>query len=849
MIPDEILKKLLDLLLSQLSEELTTAVKQNIDDDFWHKTDDKIISKIIEEIPEDSYREMLQEYLSQNGSTLVAEDQFIIQRKREEFINRFFDTNQTLRYNRKALEKYLDEYIDRLNIELRKKLSLEGNILLSKMNRLDSEVHEMRTEMKRSFQEHSNASPVVKQYKNYHLPRANKLFSGRKMQLERLTKILENNNLAVINGLSGIGKSQIAVKYVQGHQKEYDFTVWITTENIRELDDAYRQAADFYGLLEGVGDKDALYVKEVMKEFLNHENVLLVVDGADDISFFDLLDYIPANAKVIITTQNSNLDSEEFDIIPLKNFTKNEAVNFILSHTNQRKETENDINDAEELAELMEYYPLSLEYARAYINKRRLAIYEYRELYDENNVSLLYGNLPGYKKTAYTSWKLSFDKVVDRNRDTYEVMTVCSFLAVADIPLDILFEDKYGRDGVEKIQDDLLSFSLINNVKGYRVNVHGVTQDFTRKMLEEKGVIKKTLTDAVKILELKFPRKVSTCEDSQKMLSLLPHVERVFKFCAQNEMEHIYEFGGIIVNALYSISLYREAIEYLEISQKLAFNASDFFKYAEIVPLLIQAHHYLGDSTRALEIGENMLEYIAKEHSLSEKQSDYLNGKICGPIGIIYKDQGNYDLALVYYSKALKYSGKIGDIDVQISQLMNIGTIYRYKHNYEKAKDSYDTALKLLLDNRQENSRCKARILGNLGILYVESNEIKRARKKFNEAQEIAVSVQDMQTVCNCYIHIAWCFFIEKNKEQALNCINRAIEIANDINYVRGQADAYNAYGEIYFSETTDFEASERCYKKAFEISERIGYSIGKNTARQGLEKCIECRDRTYLEK
>ena len=93
------------------------------------------------------------------------------------------------------------------------------------------------------------------------------------------------------------------------------------------MDDAYRQAADFYGLLEGVGDKDALYVKEVMKEFLNHENVLLVVDGADDISFFDLLDYIPANAKVIITTQNSNLDSEEFDIIPLKNFTKNEAVN------------------------------------------------------------------------------------------------------------------------------------------------------------------------------------------------------------------------------------------------------------------------------------------------------------------------------------------------------------------------------------------------------------------------------------------------------------------------------------------------------------------------------------------
>ena len=276
-----------------------------------------------------------------------------------------------------------------------------------------------------------------------------------------------------------------------------------------------------------------------------------------------------------------------------------------------------------------------------------------------------------YGSQRKTSGKLSFDKVVDRNRDTYEVMTVCSFLAVADIPLDILFEDKYGRDGVEKIQDDLLSFSLINNVKGYRVNVHGVTQDFTRKMLEEKGVIKKTLTDAVKILELKFPRKVSTCEDSQKMLSLLPHVERVFKFCAQNEMEHVYEFGGIIGNALYSISLYREAIEYLEISQKLAFNASDFFKYAEIVPLLIQAHHYLGDSTRALEIGENMLEYIAKEHSLSEKQSDYLNGKICGPIGIIYKDQGNYDLALVYYRKALKYSGKIGDIDVQISQLMN----------------------------------------------------------------------------------------------------------------------------------------------------------------------------------
>ena len=72
-------------------------------------------------------------------------------------------------------------------------------------------------------------------------------------------------------------------------------------------------------------------------------NSLIVYDGADDIS----LDFLTEkcafhNSDIVITTQNSNIDLDEFSVIPIDTFTPEEAESFLMIYSNKRKQTEHD---------------------------------------------------------------------------------------------------------------------------------------------------------------------------------------------------------------------------------------------------------------------------------------------------------------------------------------------------------------------------------------------------------------------------------------------------------------------------------------------------------------------------
>ena len=49
------------------------------------------------------------------------------------------------------------------------------------------------------------------------------------------------------------------------------------------------------------------------------------------------------NSDIIITTQNSNIDADEFPVIPISNFDLEESEAFLLKYTNKRMKTESDI--------------------------------------------------------------------------------------------------------------------------------------------------------------------------------------------------------------------------------------------------------------------------------------------------------------------------------------------------------------------------------------------------------------------------------------------------------------------------------------------------------------------------
>ena len=75
---------------------------------------------------------------------------------------------------------------------------------------------------------------------------------------------------AVLYGLGGVGKTQLALKFAWDHIQQYDTVLWITAESEIKLAESYGQAAHCIGALVNVQRPDQL--RETLKEWLTSKS-------------------------------------------------------------------------------------------------------------------------------------------------------------------------------------------------------------------------------------------------------------------------------------------------------------------------------------------------------------------------------------------------------------------------------------------------------------------------------------------------------------------------------------------------------------------------------------------------
>ena len=134
------------------------------------------------------------------------------------------------------------------------------------------------------------------------LPKPIKTFVGREKELEELHELLEEHQTLFIQGVAGIGKSELIKQYIKVHRKGYT--------NILFLDysgSLYEMIAD----LDFADDTDGLTEKERFRKhfrFLKSlkEDTLLVIDNFDTTASTESLlsQFCDLKCKVIFTTRN-----------------------------------------------------------------------------------------------------------------------------------------------------------------------------------------------------------------------------------------------------------------------------------------------------------------------------------------------------------------------------------------------------------------------------------------------------------------------------------------------------------------------------------------------------------------
>jgi len=134
---------------------------------------------------------------------------------------------------------------------------------------------------------------------NHRLPKLTEDFNGREVELQDLSELYAQNRLISIEGIGGMGKTQLLLKFIQKEKLKVN---WFNIETFAGFQDF---VAELYSRFQ-VNNFDQLL------QIINDENAILVLDGIETLwcdfqdkvtQLLKQLDDFAENAKVIFTTQ------------------------------------------------------------------------------------------------------------------------------------------------------------------------------------------------------------------------------------------------------------------------------------------------------------------------------------------------------------------------------------------------------------------------------------------------------------------------------------------------------------------------------------------------------------------
>ena len=330
----------------------------------------------------------------------------------------------------------------------------------------------------------------------------NEHFTGRETLLAQLCTMLcetaskQWNHRVALHGLGGIGKTQLALKYVYTHRPDYERVYWISSVNEATLLSGFYNIAErtrCIAITEDLKPSKDL-AKSVISWLNDRESWLLIFDNVDDLTLLD--DYLPTRAfgkHTLITTRDRHMENIPAKGLEVGELDVDEAVDLLLLRA--KVETGEGKAEAREIVEELGYLPLAIEQAAAFIREASRDLSNYLTSYRENrkthHARQSKANRNYYKETIDTTWRLSFEQIEKNNSDASILLRLLAFLNPDCVLTDFLISGRAGLntelqevvnslDRFYEALGELERFSLIRrqtyDAHGQQITIHRLVQ-------------------------------------------------------------------------------------------------------------------------------------------------------------------------------------------------------------------------------------------------------------------------------------------------------------------------------------------------------------------------------------
>jgi hypothetical protein len=272
------------------------------------------------------------------------------------------------------------------------------------------------------------------------VPKRNPNFTGRKDLLTALRKSINTVTAVVaqpqaLQGLGGVGKTQLAIEYAWQYRAHYDLVWWVSADQPLLVPSVLAGMAPKLGLppATSTGVEQATQaVLRTLESGSPYRSWLVIFDNAEEPEY--IKDFIPRGpGHVLITSRNSRWSDHE-PTIQVDVFRREESVAFLRT----RLADAISLEEADRVADRLGDLPLALEQAAALLARTLMPVEEYLELLEEQTSKLLsLEKAPTYPQSMTAAWQLSVSQLQDRIPAAVELLRCCAFFGPEPIPRDV----------------------------------------------------------------------------------------------------------------------------------------------------------------------------------------------------------------------------------------------------------------------------------------------------------------------------------------------------------------------------------------------------------------------------
>lgn len=678
--------------------------------------------------------------------------------------------------------------------------------------------------------------------------RRNRFFTNREALLEQLhQRFFASPSLQIqaVNGLGGIGKTQIAIEYAYRYAREYSSVFWVRADAYDTLISDFVLLANQLGIAEEKVHDQSIVLDFVKRWLAASDNRwLLILDNACNMDM--VYDFLPIHGKghILFTTQAQATGGVARQMHVEKMQVEDGAL-FVLRRANivepdalLEQVSALDRARAEAISLAMDGLPLALDQAAAYIEETSCGLSDYLNLYYMERAKLL--SLRGglafeHPESVVATWSLSFEKLSQINPASAELLRLCAFLHPDAIPEEIITEGSSELGPILQtvssapvaLNDaikELLRYSLIRrNPDTKTLTIHRLVQAVLKDSMDVQNQQQWT-ERAINAVNQTFPNvEFDTWQRCQRCLA---HAQICAELIKQAEVKSIQSTSLLLKAGRYLLeraqysqaeSLYRQALAMRE--RVLGQEHPDV---AESLNDLGELYDHQGKYSEAESLYQRAL--AIREQALGPqdpKVAESLNN-----LGELYSHRGKYNEAESLYQRALAIREQVlGSQHPKVAESLNdLGLLYYHQSKYAQAEPLYQRALAIREQTLGPQHPDVARSLNNLGGLYYRRGKYAQAEPLYQRAlaireQTLGPLHPDVATSLN---NLALLYYHQAKYTQAEPLNQRALAIREQVlgPFHPTLAITLNHLARLYAKQGRFLEA-EALYQRDLAITEQ----------------------------